>query len=433
MQISAVMQRPSDSVRVYKFGDLNGFENFEDFGDFELDMENLRENMKDLQIDMQELKENMKNLKNMEGWDSNFNFNKDSIAKHFRNYKIDTSRFRKYGNMAMRDSKRRDKPQKRNNVYVYQDRKPDRTETKTFSNISKVNFTHKHGGIIVKESTSNQVQLEINYFDSSNKGKAKVSISTANKELTINTNNTNLVGPTINFVLSVPRSTALNMDIVYGNVNMQIDNYQGSLTLNSLYGNFNAQSISGKPVFSGKYGNVNAKNIADVLVNADYTNFKIDKVDNMITSGKYNNFVLNEVKNIKAEGGSTSGSFKLGLVDNIDGDMKYSNITIYKLGSSINTTCDYSNIKINNISPNLKKININGSYSDITVSIPSTVSASFDVNLKNGNLKVDKKHTVKYSENNETARSAIKKGQIGAKKPTAVITISNRYADVKFK
>lgn len=423
VQMSATAQ-PSDSVRVYKFGNLN---NFEDFEGFEFEMKDLRESMKDMKVDMQALKENMKNMKE---W--NYNLDRDSIARHFRNYKIDTFAFREYRDMAMKDGKRWSEFSKRRNVYVYQNRKPSRTENKVFTNISKVNFSHKHGNIVVRESASNQVSLQIKYYDSHGK-QAKVDMSTANRELTINTSNTNLGGPTIDFVLSIPRNMALNMDIVHGNVNIQMDKYLGVFTLNSTYGNLRAQSISGKPVFSGKYGNVKLDNAEDIVVNADYTNFKIDKADNVITVGKHNNFVFDNVKNIKTEGASTSGNFKLGNVESIDGNMKYSNITINNLGSFINTNCDYSNIKINNVSPNLKKININGSYSDITVNIPTTVSASFDVNLKNGNLNVDGRHTVKYTEKSETSRSVVKKGQIGNKKPTAVILISNRYADVKFK
>lgn len=98
----------------------------------------------------------------------------------------------------------------------------------------------------------------------------------------------------------------------------------------------------------------------------------------------------------------------------------------------MNVICNYSDVKVNSISPNTN-INVKGNYSDVVLSVPDNVGASFNVVLVQGDMTVSKKYTVKYTEQTETSTTVTKKGQIGTKRPTATITVSSNYADVKIK
>jgi hypothetical protein len=309
-------------------------------------------------------------------------------------------------------------------------RTPDRIEKKTFSNITKVSFKHQYGNIIVQESRSKQVELEIQYFDTDGK-KAIADITSANNILTVKTVNTGSNSGKINYVISVPKNMTLDVNLEHGNIVM--DNYQGTFSSNLTYSNLKAGSfIKTKPMIQGRYGNVKIDNAENIAIDASYTNVKIGNVNKMELSGKYNHYKIDNVKDIINKSG-ISGNFKIGSIDKIDGDMEYANMVIDSLTSSFSSNCDYSNIKINNVSPRLANININGRYSDVVLTIPGNVSASFNVDLKYGNFNVDKRHAIKYTEQSGNARQVIKKGQIGSKKPTAVISISNSYADIKIK
>ncbi|GHV15826.1 hypothetical protein FACS1894169_08350 [Bacteroidia bacterium] len=376
-------------------------------------------------------------LKELREMSENFKVDTALFGK-FKNFKIDTTGFRRFRGLKVDTSNFRvfrgmQKPR----VFNYKNKgndisqkTPDRIEKKTFSNITKVNFEHQYGNIVVQESPSKQVDLEIQYFDTNGK-KAIANIVSANNTLTVKTINTGSNSGRINYVISVPKNTALDVNLKHGNIVM--DNYQGAFSSNLAYSNLKAGSfMNAKPVIRGSYGNVKIDNVQDITINASYTNVKIDNVNKMELSGRYNNYKIDKVKDIvnKSE---ISGSFKIGSIDKIDGDMKYVNMVIDNLTSSFSSNCDYSNIKINNVSPRLVNININGRYSDVVLTIPENVSASFNVDLKNGNFNVDKRHAIKYTEQSGNARQVIKKGQIGLKKPTAVISISNSYADVKIK
>jgi len=348
-----------------------------------------------------------------------------------RNLRLDTARISKLRNLRVDTtafSRNRGTRVFHNGKEIYQET-PTRTENKTFPNITKVNFVHQYGNIVVKESNSKQVELEIKYIDVNGK-KGIANVSSSGGVLAISSSNTALGSARINFVISIPKNTALNIDLTYGNIRM--DDYHGVFSSNLTYSNLKANSfVNTKPVFKGRYGNVKIDNVKDIVVDASYTNVNINDVNKMELSGDYNNYNITNVKDIVADK-YMSGNFKIGSIANISGDMKYVNLTINNLTSSISTNCDYSNIKIYNISPQLNA-DIKGRYSDIILNIPNDVSASFNVILNHGKFNVDKKFTVKYTEQNDGPRQVIKKGQIGTKKPTAVINISNSFADVKFK
>ncbi len=360
-------------------------------------------------------------LKALKEMSRNFKVDTFQLSK-LRNFKVDTANFRIFRGMQ--------KPK----VYNYKNKStsqtPPRIEKKTFSNITKVSFDHQYGNIIVKESHSKVVELEIQYFDTERK-KAIAIISSANNVLVIKTMNASSSAGKINYVISVPKNTTLDVNLRHGNIVM--DNYQGAFSSNLTYSNLKATSfVNAKPMIQGRYGNVKIDNVENIAIDASYTNVMITNVDKMELSGRYNNYKVEKVKDIvnKSE---VSGSFKIGSIDRINGDMKYVNMVIDNLTSSFSSNCDYSNIKINNVSPHLVNVDINGRYSDVILTIPATISASFNIDLKNGSFDVDKKHAVKYTQQSDNSRQVIKKGQIGSKKPTAVINISNSYADVKFK
>lgn len=421
---AGAVDHPQDSIKGFEFG--YNF-NMDDF-----DWEKFGEKMEKFNEQMQKFSEEFKDF-----------------DKHFKDFEIDTTGFSKLRNFTF-DSKKIEELRKmgknfkmdttifidgkkfrfnRKSSYPNQDN-PTRTENKTFTNITEIFLNHQHGNVTVKESDSKQVDLEIRYIDY-NGNKAVANTSVKNGSLSIHTSNTGKTDGRINYIITIPKNTAMHVNLIYGNIRM--DNFQGAFSSNLMYSNLKANSfINSKPVVTGKYGNVKITDVPNIVVDASYTNVKIENVNKMELSGDYNNYTITNVKDIVADK-YMSGNFKIGSINNIKGNMKYTNITINNLTSSFSTNCDYSNIKINNVSSKLNNVDIKGRYSDVTLSLPNAVSASFNVDIKRGTFSADKKYTIKYTEQAFGTGYATHKGQIGSKKPTAVINISNSYANIKFK
>lgn len=307
-------------------------------------------------------------------------------------------------------------------------KEPTRVENRTFSNISEIEFFHQYGNIVVRESGSKQVELEIQYFDKKN-NRPSCDITTTNRLLSISTSGGS--SEKINYIIGIPRNTDLSINLKYGNIRM--DRFSGAFSANLSYSNLDVQSFIGtKPIIKDRYGKINIGSVRDIDLSASYSKVKIDKANNIELSCKYSDCVFDDVESIISGSSSASGNFKIGKINTMNVDMKYVDLSIDNLVSNLNTTCAYTNISINSISSRTN-IKIGGQYSDISLSIPPEVSAYFSTSLSYGSLGISKKYSVKYTEQKESSFREVKKGQIGTRNPTATIDISNTYADVRIR
>ncbi|MDR2956092.1 MAG: DUF4097 domain-containing protein [Prevotella sp.] len=322
-----------------------------------------------------------------------------------------------------------------NNAGVDQDRNPDRIEKKTFQNISEVEFFQKYGDIIVRESNGKDIQLEIQYFnekDSKKENEAICNISVTNKLLSIETSNSGKGnrGAKINYIISIPNNIALNVDLKYGNI--KIDKLNGRLSTNLSYSNLSVKEISEqKTSIKAKYSDIKIDQAKDLDFSTSYSDIHVTKAASVEISGNYNDYVFSDIQSLSTKQSISYGDIKIGNVASINADVKYIDISIDNLISTMNTTTAYGDINIKDVSTKLKNIDIKASYADVSLGLPPGVSVGFDFNLNYGDFSLSKKYEVQYTESSDRNNRVVRKGQIGKGSPTATIQISNNYADIK--
>jgi|GEM_PF-7103473 len=270
------------------------------------------------------------------------------------------------------------------------DAAPSRIEKKMFSGISDITVTQQFGNITVKESTGNQVELEIDYFDKGGK-QASCTVTTSGKQLSISTdkrtytendNPANNYGTNeatflkVNYVITMPKTIAL--------------------TVNS------------------KFGKLTIDNIQNLTAHTEFTEVKIDRADKVDIAGKFGKYAINEAKTIT-------------------GKMQFAPLQVQKLLSKIDISASYSGITLQTISSKIDEISIKGSFSDMTLSLPTNLSATLKASVSFGKIKIDDNYTVKYTSESTTNFNTTKTGQIGSGTPTAKINLFNSYANIKIK
>jgi len=297
------------------------------------------------------------------------NVNLDSIGKSWENRAKD---------LAQIDTKRH------RGVNI-EGHRPDATSTrvekKTFSGISDITVTNQFGNVTVKESSGKQVELEIRYFDVDGKPQAACTVSTSGSQLSISTNDANNGDhnnnqgsiPNIDYVLAVPKNISLTVNL--------------------------------------KFGNLTTGNMQKLTANTSFSTVKIDYVEQANITDKFSNYTIGDAKYLT-------------------GDFKYSTILIQNVQSKLTIGIDYSHIELRNTSSKIDKVSIKGSYSDMKLSFPTDLSATLDAHVRFGNIEIDKKYTVKYSNESSSNFAKTKNGQIGSGKPTATINLSNLYANI---
>lgn len=316
-----------------------------------------------------------------------------------------------------------------------ENKNPTRIEKKSFSNISEIEIDHKYGNIIVKESGSKQVDLEIQYFDSNNKAGCDISVSKGILSIvTISEGRNSSSGrqnAKINYIITVPRNTGISVNLKYGN--MKMDNHRGAFAANISYGNLDVESFSDvTPTLNIKYGNLKVASAQDISLKTSYSNMKIGKAKKIQLSGTYSNYEIDDIEFLDTDENYSYGDFKIKSIHTMKANVKFANIAINNLISDMTVKASYSDIIIKNLSFKFKNIDIDGAYSDVTVFLPENLSTSISANLLFGDLDISKKHSVNYSQQSNENHRIKKTGVIG-KNPKASIKVINQYADVRIK
>jgi hypothetical protein len=320
---------------------------------------------------------------------------------------------------------------------MYAQQLPSRIEKKNFSDIKEIQFDHIYGNITVTESASKQIELEIQYFDN-NEIKPACEISTTNNMLEIKTDalilrnrrNRNREKIGIDYIIVVPENVAMKVNLKYGNMNM--DDFHGNFKGDFTYGNLNAGTFFSSPVdISGKYANIEIEELDVLNLSITYGNVNVTEINTFKVRSKYSNYKIGNVKTVNAA--CEYGNINIESVVEFDAELRYTPMNIDNLGEKLKLKCSYSGIKIKKCSKDLKKIDFYGAYSNFGLGLDANLSARFDVNLRFGNLSISEKYNVEFSFSEKNYNTLIKKGVIGAKTPTADITISNSFAGVSIK
>jgi hypothetical protein len=323
---------------------------------------------------------------------------------------------------------------------LYAQQEPSRIEKKSFPGVREIRFDQQYGNIAVTESDSQQVELEIRYFDRKDL-KPSCDISAVGNVLEIKTaipqknnwgnifnNNKGKLG--IDYIIAVPKNVAMKVNLKYGNINM--DDFYGDFTLNMSYGNLNVNVLHKSPVnISSKYSNIKIEQVDVLDLSCDYSNLNVNTINTLQIMSKYSNYRIDRVESVKAV--CSYGGININSVVDFAAELRYTPTSIERLGKTLNLNCAYSDIKIDNTSQELETVRFDGRYSNLRLELNENVSAELNVDLRYGHLSVDDKFTTKYSFSETDHHRVIKKGTIGAKTPTAKINISNSYANVSIK
>jgi TusA-related sulfurtransferase len=213
-----------------------------------------------------------------------------------------------------------------------------------------------------------------------------------------------------------------------------MSDFSGDFKAQLAYSDLKAGILScPNPMISCKYGNISLTKAENLKIHTQYSDVKVKILKTLQVDNKYSNYKIEQIESI-FEGSSTAyGDFNIDVIGDINLILKYSGLNIGMLGRNLKTNCSYSNVAVRESSKKLENINIQGSFSDVKLSLNSELSANLDINLLYGGFDIAEKYNAKFTVTEKTNNKLIKKGTTGNGKPSANIVISNTYADVKIR
>jgi hypothetical protein len=205
----------------------------------------------------------------------------------------------------------------------------------------------------------------------------------------------------INYTVYMPAKTDLNVEDSYGGIELP--------------------DLAGKVKISCSYGSVQAQNLSNPAddIEGSYGSLKVASVNGARLDYSYGSVEMDECNNLKAD--LSYGSFKLGkLKGTADLDLSY-------MGGT----------KIEEMSAGFKRLNVNASYSGLSVGVPGNNNFDFDVTTTYGgfNYSDDKVTITSKTPDDSKHYSSTKnyKGHFGKGGSEAQVSVHSTYGSVSFE
>ncbi len=316
-----------------------------------------------------------------------------------------------------------------------------RTLNKTYpaSAASTFQGSNKYGEVRIEEWDKPEIELTIVVTGRSKSSEAearkqadRVKVDTGTQGATVFAKTTIESGTStsgssfsVDYTINIPRGAAIVVDNKYGNI--VLGNMAGSVSLDLKYGNLTAAELTkpGAKLILG-YGNASIASVEDLSMELKYGNANIDAFKSLDLLTKYTNLKLGSGQRIKAESGYDR--YDIGRVGEIGFAGGYSKLSLGTLGGSMTATGKYGDFRIGAIDPKATRIDIEASYSPISLTLPAGVGYTVDASVSYGNLSLPKPYTVVSESSAGTSRSLKATGGNG--QPTLDIRVSNRYGDI---
>ncbi len=186
------------------------------------------------------------------------------------------------------------------------------------------------------------------------------------------------------------------------------------LTIKNSFGDVYLPAFKGKTNISVKYGTLKTDRLSNSAntVKLAYSTGNCGYINGGNVEVAYSNLNL----------GGTNG---------IQGFSKYSDFKIGSLNDALDFDVKYGSFRVDNVSKNIRRINLDSGFSPISLNFEDDSAFSFDVNVQFGDFNVDK-NLVNITSLEKDYTSAEYKGKFGGASPKGVISINSKYGDVKF-
>ncbi|GAB1309599.1 hypothetical protein KH5_22820 [Urechidicola sp. KH5] len=305
------------------------------------------------------------------------------------------------------------------------------TKTKTITkefNVSAnadVILDNRYGSIDITTWNQNKVALEIKVkTNSNNEQKAQdrlddiqILVSGSNSEVSAKTqigknNNSwgwfkgnNSVNIDIEYIVKMPKSNNLDVDMDYGDV--MISDVDGEVSVNLDYGKLIAGNLpnNGNSINLDYSRGSSVETMGNVTINIDYSSIDITSAGDVDLNTDYSDTSIDNASNVKFN--SDYGSIKLGIVNSFEGSSDYVALKADKILENLVVDADYGSLKIGELGPNFKKVSVTTDYLGVKLGVPASSSFKYQLESKYGgisvpdgvnNIKQIEKSTSKYFE-----------------------------------
>ncbi|MDC9721585.1 MAG: hypothetical protein PSN34_02270 [Urechidicola sp.] len=295
-------------------------------------------------------------------------------------------------------------------IFANSELKGKYTKTKTIkkefsvSASATVNLDNKYGSIDIQTWDQNKVTLEIIITTkSNNESKAQnklddihIEFENSNSRVVAKTkigkssgwswNNNNNVNMDIQYIVRMPQSNNLVVDMDYGDV--MIDKLEGKTDINLDYGKL----IAGEFLNTSNKINMDYSQGSSIdflkngNINTDYSTIEIDKAGNIDLVADYSTITIQQANDISFN--LDYGNLTINSAHSIEGNSDYTQLKFGKIADILVVKGDYGGLKVDEMGANFSRVNIETQYIGVKIGVNSNSSFKFFSNTQYGDVKV---------------------------------------------
>jgi len=265
-------------------------------------------------------------------------------------------------------------------------------------------------------------------FNGSNNLVSAKTIFIKSKNSWWNWSGNNNVNMTINYVVKMPITNAVDLSNNYGNIN--VGKLEGRATINCDYGKITTKELmaDNNRISFDYTSNCYFEYIKSGEINADYSGFTIAKAKNIHVNADYTSSIIETVEDINYV--CDYGSVKINKANNIIGNGDYLTVVIGDVYKNVTLEADYGSIKIANMTENAGNVNIESDYTGIKIGHATNYHFNFDIELEYASL--NDSGDFQFNKKREESGDKYYEGYYGSSNSGNLIKIESDYGSVSF-
>jgi hypothetical protein len=192
----------------------------------------------------------------------------------------------------------------------------------------------------------------------------------------------------INYFISAPEDIDINISNKYGDVYMEDNTGKFSISLSN--GSFRANSLNESSQLELIFCDATINKIRKGYINASFSDVEIGESQDLRINSISSKYNLKSAGKIDAE--SRRDKFYIGSVDEVRGNAYFTDYRISELNKELDLESKYGSISADIINKGFDMININSSYSDLSLNFDPAVAYNLDIRQVNAFVVLPQKN-----------------------------------------
>lgn len=198
-------------------------------------------------------------------------------------------------------------------------------------------------------------------------------------------NSSNREGFEINYEVKIPKNLNIDVENKFGSVTLQ--DLNGKLNLEVKHGNFNGHNLTGqRHAISVQFGNLSINEVASADMEVAHGSINIDKSStDLKIESKHSNVSIDEANVLEVN--AKHGNMRIGTVSKIRGENKFGQIEIRKIVKSAVLQLKHGNCQLEQIAKGFERIEVENAHGSIELRFDSDAKFQFEARTEHGSIR----------------------------------------------